>query len=429
MAAFNTQEGGKFYCNIFSVLKILTLVILIIGVLITVFYYFNYELPKIAHGMTDVQFHHHHQQHKMQVQTRDTLELPPVNFSDLHCRHPVYDFEKSDIDKLFADYTVFHNKGVQLLLSGMASDVRTLTWNCVRDCGGLGSRFRGFTVNLIFALLTKRVVLFRWDEISPVNMFLVPNMIDWRYQNYSFLDSFIDLGYIRRVHFVEPKKIHVLDNVINELNGPTKHLQMRYNHILKFNKTIFSLVSKANNLDVTKMFNIIKKYHIRDLQTLAVSYLFRFSKELKQFASEIRSNLNLHGKEYVALHLRTGQFDGNLSEHSSRFPKSFGNYKNIVSKAIKAANRKIGHEVVVVLVSDSGSVKKELTKEFSRVKALDNIIVHVDKMKHLDSYAMLGTWQDIIIMAESQLLVRRASSFADISVFLCRIPESRIVEY
>jgi len=427
----STQEGGRCQCSISLVLKILISVIIIIGMLITVFYYFNYESPidKIGHGMAeqvDVQSYRHHQRHRKQAKVS---KVSTVNFSGLHCRHPVYDFEKGDLEKLMADYAVFHNKGVQLLLSGKTSDVRTLTWNCVRDCGGLGSRFRGFTVNLILAMLTNRVVLFRWDKASPVNMYLEPNMIDWRYQNYSLLDSFRDLGYIRRVHFVDPKKIHVLGNVTDALNGHTKHLQMRYNHILKFNRTVFSLVSKANNLNVTKMFNIIKKYYIHDLQTLAVSYLFRFSKKLQQFAGEIRNNLNLHGNGYVALHLRTGQFDGNLSEHSARFPKSFDKYESIVSKAIKVADRNIGRSGVVVIVSDSANMKKKLTELFSRVRTLDNSIVHVDKMKHLDRDAMLGTWQDVIIMAESQLLVRRSSSFADISVFLCRIPKSRIVEY
>ena len=435
MAVSSTQKEGRFHFNISSFIKTSVTVIVIFGACITTLYYFNYKPlnDKVDHGMIeqiDMQSHHgDHRWHKKRAQAEENSEVPTVNFSDLHCRHPVYDFEKSDLEKLFMNYAVFHRKGVQLLLTGQTSNVRTLTWNCVKDCGGLGSRFRGFMVNLIYAMLTNRVVLFRWDDISPVNMYLEPNMIDWRYQNYSLLNSFKDFGYIRRVHFIDPKKIYVLDKVTNMLNGPTKHIQMRYNHILHFTHTISSLVTKANNLNVSKMYNTLKKFHINELQVMAVSYLFKFSKELKQFASEIRNNLNLHGKGYVALHLRTGQFDGNLTEHRSRFPTSFNKYKLIVAKAIKVADRQIGPDAKVILVSDSGSTKQALTKQFSRVKTLDNLIVHIDKVKQLDSDAMLGTWQDVIIMAESQILVRRPSSFADISVFLCRIPQNRIVRY
>ena len=429
MTASSAQEESRFHCNISSALNVVLTVICISGIFVGALYYSNYESPitKIGHDLTkqvDVRFHHH-QRHRKQLRP---LEVP-TNFSDLHCRQPVYDFEKNDLEELLRNYAVFHSEGVRLLLSGETNNVRTLTWNCVSDCGGLGSRFRGFMVNLMYAILTNRVLLFRWASISPVNMFLEPNMIDWRYQNYTFNNSFRDFGYIRRVHFVEPERKVVLDKVIDTLIGPTKHIQMRYNHILKLNRTIFSLVSKANNSKVTKVFEILKKHTIVNLQVLSVSYLFKFSKELQHFASDIRDGLDLHGQGYVALHLRTGQFD-DLTEHSNRFATtSFRQYKSIVAKAVKVADEHIGPDAVVVLVSDSRSVKQALTKQFSRVRMLDNLVVHVDKMKHLDSDGMLGTWQDIVIMAESQVLVRGASSFSDISVFFCRIPHSRIVRY
>ena len=80
---------------------------------------------------------------------------------------------------------------------------------------------------------------------------------------------------------------------------------------------------------------------------------------------------------------------------------------------------------MVVVVSDSISVKQRLAKQYSRVKALDNLIVHVDKTVKLDNNGMLSTWQDIIIMAEAHLILYHNSAFPLLSIAMCGIPRDR----
>ena len=42
---------------------------------------------------------------------------------------------------------------------------------------------------------------------------------------------------------------------------------------------------------------------------------------------------------------------------------------------------------------------------------------------------MLGVWQDTTIMARALVLVKQWSSFPDISIAMCGMPSSRIVNY
>ena len=63
------------------------------------------------------------------------------------------------------------------------------------------------------------------------------------------------------------------------------------------------------------------------------------------------------------------------------------------------------------------------------MKVLDNEIVHVDKTKKLDKSGMLGTWQDLIIMAEAEVVVYDHSSFPLLSLAMCGVPKERIVSF
>jgi len=84
---------------------------------------------------------------------------------------------------------------------------------------------------------------------------------------------------------------------------------------------------------------------------------------------------------------------------------------------------------VVVVVSDSVSTKQKLAKMYSRVKILDNVPVHVDKTVKLDSNEMLGTWQDIIIMAEAHIIVYHHSSFPMLAMAMCGVLGNRVVDF
>ena len=322
------------------------------------------------------------------------------------------------------NYKSFHREGVKKLHSGKSSDVRTLTWHCSNSylCGGLGYRFLGMTTSLLFAMFSNRVLLLRWDKTSVENTYLLPNMIDWRYLNYSLNGSFKDLG---SFHEITGTRKQYENKMIRSLAGNTKHIQYLYN-LLSHPEEI---ISKFNPQVKTLGFSRSHNFHL--FYSVSFMYLFKISEELQSYANVIRSKLNLHGKRYVALHLRTGDFNDSLAEHprSERFVGLRVSLEEAMNCAIKQANKHISSDAVIVVVSDSVSTKQNLAKMYSRVKILDNVPVHVDKTAVLDKDGMLGTWQDLIILAEAHIIVYRRSSFPMLAMAMCEVLGNRAIDY
>ena len=363
--------------------------------------------------------------------------LEPLPGGDLNCEEPKYDVKDQKVvntfNALLPEYALFHNEGIQLLQSGQLNNVRTLTWYCAEtyECGGLGTRFRGFMATLTFAILTNRVLLFRWDHPSAENVYLLPNKVDWQYRDYSLklTESFKDLGLIKRLHLVDERYKYLIDDFIDTLVGTTSHVQVHYNPIEKLVSTLCRIIDNLHNpklstFNVTNMFDV-RNYPI--VESLSYKFLFKFTRELQVFANEVRNNLNLYGKKYVAVHLRTGQFSGSdIKEKAARVQNSLSGVRFAVECAIKQADKYIGPDAPVVVVSDSSEMKQTVSKGYSRVVILENnVLVHVDKSKNISKEGMLGTWQDIIIMAESHIVVMQPSSFPLISVAMCGITRSR----
>ena len=327
-----------------------------------------------------------------------------------------YKIELKRYWKLINDYRVFHEDGVRKLNSEKSSDVRTLTWHCTDtyDCGGLGHRVNGITAFLLLAIASKRVLLLKWDKTSVEKTYLLPNMIDWRYPDHSLKGSFEDLGRF----FLRGDEKNPM-TMIEPLAGDTNHLAMLFNRLGSMNKFIKQLSKKQNN-------SLSKPVDLHLFQVVSFMSLFKFSEELRSFADMIRKKLNPHRERYVALHIRTGQI-----EHigRGRFISANNDTKSAVECAIRQADKHIGPDSIIVVISDSGSLKQKLANEYPRVKVLNNTIAHSDKAKNLNSNDMLGTWQDIIIMAEAYILVYHMSAFPEMSIAMCGLPKERIVDF
>ena len=344
----------------------------------------------------------------------------------IRCRNISYtDPDKSIIKKyweLIYKYSLFHREGVRKLHNGQSSDVRTLTWYCSDAylCGGLGFRLLGITTSLLFAMATNRVLLLKWNKASAENTYLLPSTIDWSFPKDTLNGSLQDLGSFND----RPLKIFQ-KKMIKSLTGNTMHIQMLFNRVGQVDE-ILPQLNGTSLLDV----HLSQPNNLRLIHTVSFMNLFRISKKLRSFANKVRNKLNLHGERYVALHIRTGYFNGTYIEKpkAKRYATS---YK--ISKAIKCAtkqaNKHIGPNSAIVVVSDSASVKQSLAEKNARVKVLDNEIVHVDKTEKLDKSGMLGTWQDLIIMAEADIVLYDHSSFPLLSLAMCGVPKERIVNF
>ena len=344
-----------------------------------------------------------------------------MNLQGLQCEELSYTerdlIELKKYWKLINDYQVFHSDGIRKLNSGKSSDVRTLTWHCTStyDCDGLGHRVNGITAFLLLAIASNRVLLLKWDKMSVENVYLLPNMIDWRYPNHSLNGSFQDLG---RFYGEGPKKSPM--TMIDPLTGSTNHLSMLFNRLGATNELIKQLNMKQNNNTLSKPIDV----HL--FRVVSFMALFKISEELQLFADTVRKKLNLHGERYIALHIRTGQIEKNIKR--VRFMNTDNGAKAAVECAMRQADRHIGPDGIIVVVSDSWPLKQKLANKYSRVKILNNTIVHSEKTKNLDSNGMLGLWQDIIIMAEAHILIYHMSAFPEMSMAMCGLPKERVVD-
>ena len=320
--------------------------------------------------------------------------------------------------KMINDYQVFHSDGIRKLNSGKSSDVRTLTWHCTDtyDCGGLGHRVNGITTFLLLAIASNRVLLLKWDEMSIENVYLLPNMIDWRYPNHSLNGSFKDLGRL----FLGGQEKNPM-TMIDPLAGNISHISMLFNRLGSVNKFIKQLNIKNNNAP-------FKPIDVHLFQAVSFMALFKISEELQLFADTVQKKLiqNLHGQRYVALHIRTGHIEKNIER--VRFTSTNNDAKAAVECAMRQADRHIGPDGIIVVVSDSGPLKQKLANKYSRVKILNNTIIHSEKAKNLDSNGMLGIWQDIIIMAEAHIVIYHMSAFPEMSMAMCGLPKERVVD-
>ncbi|XP_065896941.1 uncharacterized protein [Dysidea avara] len=331
-------------------------------------------------------------------------------------------------------YKDFHRAGIEKLHNGNSRNVRTLTWHCRDECGGLGYRFKGIIVNLLLAIFSDRVLLLKWDKISLENTHLSPNMIDWQYHDYSLTGSSVDLGTFNVK--AANRKINYMKNWISIIAGDIIHLQMLYNRDKYLDEMLSGIYSIKKDVNVKNDVNerlkqMILAHKIRlDLAQLAsFKFLFTVGIQIQQLASDVLNKLNLQEKPYVALHLRTGEFDGNVIETKGRFSNSLDKWKHATECAIQQANNLIGPDGVVVLLSDNKEAKKMLSNEYHQVKVLDNQIVHVDKTAHLTNSSMLDTWQDVLIMAEASLVIHGHSSFPELAFAFCGITIPKTICY
>ena len=233
-----------------------------------------------------------------------------VTSQGMQCRKISYTKADKSLIKwyweLIDEYSLFHREGVRKLHNGQSSDVRTLTWYCSDAylCGGLGFRLLGMTISLLFAMATNRVLLLKWNKTSAENTYLLPSTIDWRYPKDTLNGSLQDLGSFNE----HPLKVFQ-KKMIKSLTGNTMHIQMLFNLV----KPVDALLPQLNGTSLLDV-HLSQPNNLRLIHTVSFMNLFIINRKLRSFANKVRSKLNLHGKKYVALHIRTGIFNDTFIE-------------------------------------------------------------------------------------------------------------------
>jgi len=72
-----------------------------------------------------------------------------------------------------------------------------------------------------------------------------------------------------------------------------------------------------------------------------------------------------HGHHYIALHIRTGKFDGrNEALYHKRMSADIASWEIAVKCALKQADKHIGPNSIVMVVSDSAEAKRWVAQEY-----------------------------------------------------------------
>ena len=364
----------------------------------------------------------------------------PCNSED-ECEHLSYLWNMAQL------YVSFHSRGIQQIKDGHSDSVRTLTWYCgsTNTCGGLGYRFQGMTVTWLLGMLTGRVILFKWEDESEsvVSKYLSPHMVNWRYGDFKLKGSHVDLGNFVQYVRSDSNKNHAAakiavyyHNMMKALTGSIPHVQMHFNLLSHLNELIFNLSpSKHFKLPCGHISGIKLPSNGRFYPVLtefvAIHSLFKLSDKLKSHLYNVQSQIRdiTHGAQYVAVHLRTGSFDDLYEPKIQKRTAHKEDWAKAINCAIKQANKHIGSDSIVFLVSDSMEAKHLLSNEYSRVKTFENKIVHVDMHYNVSEDGMLGIWQDIAILAQSNVLVKHVSSFSELAALMCGIPAGKTIDF
>ena len=335
-------------------------------------------------------------------------------------------------------YASFHADGIKRIREGNSNSVRTLTWYCggVDSCGGLGYRFQGMTITWLLGMLTGRVVLLKWSRESTENKHLMPNTIDWRYLNYTLEGSFFDVGnfadFIEKFGVNDIFKYH--HKLLKAVTSNTMHVQVHYNLLVRLNDLIFKDGSRyklpCGNIPGMKLPSP-PLFHPELTESVGILSMFNFTNKLMSYVHNVQFHLKnvTKSSKYVALHLRTGRFDDLFEPKIQGRTAHRTDWKIAAECALKQANKHIGPNSTVIVVSDSTEAKKWIAQEYPRVRTFDTKIVHLDMSTTVDEEGMLGVWQDITTLAQAHVLVKHVSTFSDIPALMCRIPSNRIIDY
>ena len=377
--------------------------------------------------------------------------------------------------EVLALYTAFHKQ------ERHSESSNRLIWVCdvYQACGGLADRVKGVTYALLLAMLTQRVLILNWrDREFGEQDFLQPNTIDWRFseqdQDAAYSYSYKDVNNVSYAAYNSNQEYgdHVYQDGDRAAGGiQSLHLFSILGGIgidvsadvLKMSLDLirgrWQWVELESNLEPSSLLNDTKTASsswikqgmaslglsqlspedVDGLVGLVFRYLFTFSGQLLAELDDARQVLGLDNQKYVGVHIRTG-FLGSKQQESVKHPKLFRSiqqWEKTLSCAYRSATERLGSSALLFLAADSNLVKNrtlDMHRFKGRFRSLDNSVVHLDRLEktphdaeEFETEGVLSTWIDLVLLAESNILVRGKSGFSLLAGHLCFIPKTKVI--
>ena len=308
-------------------------------------------------------------------------------------------------EKIWQEYAKFHSTILSEKRKG-----KYVIYSCTnRPCGGFGSRIQAISSALIFAMLTRRVLLVRMTYPIDFNTFVFPNAIQWNADIPSGLS-------IKQLHLIHSENYyhHYNEFEASMLNSDIDVVEVQMNFGL-----FFHLVSTDVNLinKIVSTFNLRSHHDLVTLYSCAFKYLFNYMPETLEEIRSTQSKLGLLDGKYVSLHVRSHLTDGVLPNPLYR-KFSWSKMFKCAVLAAQTLKKKLNISNVPIFLATDHNHVINYAKEFYSDKVIlsQAPMYHIDdqvEKKHMfnnDELGLTGILSDIEISARAAVLVQSSGS-------------------
>lgn len=301
----------------------------------------------------------------------------------------------------------FAHINLDLLLSIQTHSNRTITYYCVKNCGGWGDRLRGITSTYILALCLRRRFLIDMPSPYELSHFLRPNFIDWKVKQRPMNLLEINSMNGRNARELDP---NISSGNLTEIWSNYDHVRLTTNAdyitpILKnpFFRSIVSQIGIRSN-----------ESSQQGLFPLIFELLF---KPTSLISNEL-DNLLQHtfNRTILCMHIRLGQNptipkDGKLPHRQS-----------LVPDMIEFIDRNLNHfQPSIFVTSDSNDSLETLRRHYGRERILtiNGPIIHIDRPNgkndslNLIIRGFFKVITDFYFLGECDLLLMPRSGFSN----------------
>lgn len=391
--------------------------------------------------------------------------------------------------KALEDYSKFHRKSSPKLSTNKADPARVLVWQCstLDYCGGLADRMKGIAYSLLLAIFSRRRLIINWDDkyVEPnlinwkddVVYEMLKSVDQWKrrrarndstssedtgddnerdifYYQEDIVDSvrselYTKLGTLPEYPY-ELRMFSILggtgiDNSegdiiynMNMIGGQAKYVFLSTNLEPCTLKDSYKNGNQQWIMDGLKWVGLdhLSPEEIDDTVGMVMRYMFRVKRELLEEVTEAGRTLALSGQLYTSLHIRTG-FAGSVELHESiqlpKFVRDKPVWAEMLKCAVQTADSSHGPSSPILLATDSMIIKHMAVSKYGgRFRTLNNRLLHVDKIEKIphplqndEVEGVLFTWVDMLLLAESHVLVGGTSGYVWAANLFCYLPNER----
>ena len=309
------------------------------------------------------------------------------------------------------EYVHFHHSVVTGKENG-----RFLKYTCGKSrCGGFGNRIEAITMGLVMSMLTKRVFLLEFYHPFDFSKFLLPNLINWKFQ----IPKSVDRN-VKSFDLMNKGRVESHWNVLEALLlDPAADDTIE----LTTNMGVDMFIADFGDIILERFLNMkINTFHnYTALYGCVMRYLFKQSPVITDSILREQKSLDLTTGHYVAVHIRTGMGENlpDLNLPSSEYWKPY--FECAITTAKAYADQYCIRKICPVYVlTDTEEVKEYAILHYGDYMKTSTVYMqHIDHIRvdipQLVEDTFVGLITDIEVAARAAIFIgTEHSTFTDL---------------